>query len=79
MCRIYEAGILPQAIQQDIAKLAKTHAEPQDALSHEQILSYVDYKYFYAGGSARFMIEYAIDLLQTTLTELCESVLNNEQ
>lgn len=99
MCRIYEAGILPEAIQQDITKLAKTRAfsdqnegteekrdssavddaEPQDALSHEQILSYVDYKYFYAGGSARFMIEYAIDLLQTTLTDLCESVLNNEQ
>ena len=99
MCRMYEAGILSDAIQQDIAKFGRTRtlsdqeegmeeirdssaadvAERLEDLSHEQILSYVDYKYFYAGGSARFMIEYAIDLLQTTLTELCESVLNNEQ
>ena len=99
MLGIYNAGILPEAIQQDIAKLSKTHAlldptegmeekhgssavddaEPQDALSHEQIQSYVDYKYFYAGGSARFMIEFDIDLLQKTLSELCASVLNNEQ
>jgi len=46
-------------------------------ISMSSIHSYVDFKYFYAGGSIRFMLDYILDRLKAKLSILIDSVMTN--
>ena len=60
---------LNQRVQQDILAFAQ-HRPPAEGVS--EIENYVNFKYFYAGGSARFMIDYTIESLKGKLDKLID-------
>ena len=81
--KMFISGKLKQWLEQEIKDSAGSSDESSTTQNNDSdmpamIESYVDFKYFYAGGSARFMFDYNVEDLRGYLQGLIEALKDDQ-
>ena len=81
--KMFRSGTLEQWPVQEIEDSAGSSDESSTTQNNDSdmpamIKSYVDFKYFYAGGSARFMFDYNVEKLRGILRDLIEALKDDQ-